>query len=324
MDDQDEMETVLILGATGRFGRAAAAAFRAEGWRVRVWLRPGGAAHEGCEAWRGEIHDAAALAAASRGADVIVNALNPPYPAWAEEVPRMTAAVIGAAKAAGATVLIPGNVYNYGAHLPPLLTETTPEIGDHRKAAIRIAMEAAYRRAGVKTIVLRAGDFIDTAPGDNWFEGHVAAKAAKGMVVYPGPADVAHAWAFLPDYARAAVALAAKRRALAKFEAVGFPGFTLTGDELIAAMERAAGPLSRKTFPWWALGLIAPFSPLMREVLAVRYLWRRPHAIDGARFAGLAPEFKATGVDEAIASSLRGAGLLAPADASVIPARSSA
>jgi hypothetical protein len=46
----------------------------------------------------------------------------------------MTAAVTDAAKATGATVLIPGNVYNYGQNLPPRLSAATPHIGDHKKA----------------------------------------------------------------------------------------------------------------------------------------------------------------------------------------------
>ena len=175
--------TALILGSTGRFGRAAAAAFIAAGWAVTEWRRPDLAAIDEDGIVRGDLFDQKALVAAAN-VDVIVNALNPAYPDWAKDVPRMTDAVISAAKATGATVLIPGNVYNYGSNLPPHLTATTPEVGDHRKAAIRIAMEAAYRDAGVPTIILRAGDFIDTAPGDNWFEGQITAKVRKGRLMY--------------------------------------------------------------------------------------------------------------------------------------------
>ena len=44
------------------------------------------------------------------GADVIDNGLNPPnYHNWAKLIPQITADVIAAAKASGATVLLPGN-----------------------------------------------------------------------------------------------------------------------------------------------------------------------------------------------------------------------
>ena len=317
--------TALILGSTGRFGRAAAAAFTAAGWTVTEWRRPDPAALNEGGIVRGDLFDQQALVAAAN-VDVIVNALNPAYPDWAKDVPRMTDAVIDAAKATGATVLIPGNVYNYGAGLPPHLTATTPEVGDHRKAAIRIAMEAAYRDAGVPTIILRAGDFIDTAPGDNWFEGQITAKAKKGRLMYPGPTDLPHAWAFLPDMARAAEMLAARRADLPRFTAIGFPGYTLTGAELMDLVDQATGAKAKRGgLPWPILRLMGLFNPLMREVAEMRYLWQRPHAIDGIDFAAILPDFRPTEPLQAIRASLAGCRRLdtpplAPAKGSAITA----
>ncbi|MEO0999663.1 MAG: NAD(P)H-binding protein, partial [Pseudomonadota bacterium] len=194
-------DPVLILGAAGRFGRHAVEAFAAAGWSVTAQTRPGrtpdlppGVTHAAFDAT-----DAARLTEAARGQAVIVNALNPPYPAWPREVPRITAAVLAAAQASGATVLLPGNVYTYGRTMPEVLTPETPQRAETRKGRIRIEMEAAYREAGVPTILLRAGDFIDTrAPSGNWFEDHIAPKAGEGRMTYPGPMDRVHAWAFLP------------------------------------------------------------------------------------------------------------------------------
>jgi nucleoside-diphosphate-sugar epimerase len=294
--------TVLILGAAGRFGRHTTDAFLAAGWRVRAVLRPGRTAPKGVEPHFGALED---IAAAAMGADVIVNALNPPYHHWARELPRQTAAVIAAARASGATVLIPGNVYNYGANLPAILSEATPHIGDHRKAQLRIAMEAAYRDACIPTIILRAGDFIDDAVSGNWFDSHIAGKAHKGQITYPGPTDLPHVWAWLPDVARAAVMLANKRETLSPFQEVCFPGYTLTGAELIAAAETAMGrPLKQGRFPWWPLSLMATFSPIMREVRAMRYLWNRPHQIDGALFQSLLPTFTETLLATAMTQAL--------------------
>ena len=320
-------QTALILGATGRFGRAASTAFRAAGWRVTEWRRPN-ASGEGANdptVIYGDLFDAPALAKAAE-VDVIVNALNPPYPAWAAEVPQMTQAVIAAAKATGATVLIPGNVYNYGSALPPRLTAHTPEVGDHRKAAIRIAMEAAYREAKVPTIVLRAGDFIDTAPGENWFEGQITAKAAKGKVMYPGPTDRDHAWAYLPDLARAAELAARRREALPRFTALGFPGYTLTGEDLMDLIDAAMGQkIRRGGMPWGLIRLMGLINPMMREVYEMRYLWDRPHQIDGTDFSALFPDFRPTPTAEAIRASLVGTGqmrgtALAPAGGLAITA----
>lgn len=172
-------------------------------------------------------------------------------------------------------------------------------------------MEAAYRASGVKTIVLRGGDFIDTAPGDNWFEGQMTAKVAKGKVMYPGPADLTHAWAFLPDMAQAAEMLAARRDVLPDFADIGFPGYALTGGALMDLVECAAGrPLKRGGLPWFALNIMGLFSPLMREVANMRYLWDRPHRIEAADFNRVLPEFQPTEPIDAVRASLIGCGQL--------------
>ena len=68
--------SALILGSTGRFGRAAATAFRAAGWKVTEWCRtdPGAAAMP--NVIRGDLTNRDALHRAAE-VDVIVNALKP-------------------------------------------------------------------------------------------------------------------------------------------------------------------------------------------------------------------------------------------------------
>ena len=297
-------QRVLVLGAAGRFGRHAVKAFRAGGRTVRVFLRPGRTAPDDCETVFGDL---SAIAGAADGVDVIVNGLNPPDHHWARDLPRQTTAIIEAAQASGATVIIPGNVYNFGAGLPPVLHEGTPHRADHRKARLRIEMERAYHEAGIRTIILRAGDYIDDRVTGNWFDGHIAGRVGQGRFTYPGPMNLDHAWAWLPDVARAAVLLAERRADLDRFQTVGFPGYTLTGQDLMTDVEAITKrPLRLRRFPWWMVSLLAPFSPLLREVRAMRYLWTRPHRIDGTAFGTLLPEFEATPRTQALRQALEG------------------
>lgn len=307
------MASVIVLGAKGRFGRAASHAFTEAGWRV---TRAGRDLHE-----TGSVDldatDTEALVRACAGHDVIVNAVNPPYDHWARTIPKVTDAVTTAARTTGATVMIPGNIYNYGRDLPPVLHEDTPWVANTRKGGIRMRMEGAYRDSGVPTIVLRSGDFLDTQPSGNWFESYIAPKASQGKLTYPGPRDRVHAWAYLPDMARAMVGLAEKREQFRAFEEFSFDGYALTGDELIAHVARILGqPMRVSRLPWvgvWAMGL---WSPLMREVFEMRYLWRKPHAIDGSKLYEVLPAFQATPVDTALAVCL-GRGTEAYGDAAV-------
>lgn len=307
-------ETVLILGPRGRFGRHACAAFAAEGWTVRTLARPAapGAparpATPGVETRTGDAHDPDAVIAAAQGCSVIVNALNAPYPRWSLTLPRETNACIAAARATGATVILAGNVYPYGSTMPELLTEATPFRPDTRKGRLRAAQEAAYRDAagfGVRTILLRGGDFLDTEIAGNWFDSHVSAPAAKGQARYPGPLDLPHAWAFLPDFARACAGLAARRDALPAWAPLGFPGDAPTGTALIAAMSKAAGrDLAPTPMPWWALRLLSPVWPMAREITEMRYLWRVPHRIDGAGLAEALPGFRPTPFEATVAAAM--------------------
>lgn len=169
--------TVLILGARGRFGLAAARAFADAGWKVLGQMRPG--AQVPAEAMSDsrihwlttDLHDTASLALAAAGAAVVVHALNPAYThnAWKAQVLRMAEAATEVARTLGATLMVPGNVYNFGTDMPPVLREDTPQVARTIKGQIRIGMEAQLERSGVRTVVIRAGDFFGAGKG-TWFD----------------------------------------------------------------------------------------------------------------------------------------------------------
>jgi len=278
-------KSVLILGSTGRFGRHAAEAFWNAGWGIRSFDRQ---------------HDD--LDQAAQEADVIVAAWNPPYPDWAETVLPLHAQIQRAARASGATVILPGNVYVYGAETPAPWGPKTPHYATNPLGKIRTALERSYRDSGVQTIVLRAGDFLDTEPSDSWLDKVILSKLSKGQLIYPGRLDAAHAWAYLPDLAQAAVMLAEQRGELEQFNDIAFPGVTMTGSEFADAVGAATGRTLRVTqMPWWPLQLARPFWPMGRCLMEMRYLWDVPHALDSARFRALCPTFRPTPVDEAMA-----------------------
>jgi len=298
--------TVLVLGANGRFGRAAVHAFAAAGWQVLAQLRraPRAPLPAGVHVVMGDALDVAALARASQGTQIVVNGLNPLYTEWADKLPPQTAAVLALTRALGATLMLPGNVYNFGRALPALLSEATPFVADHAKAAQRIAVEAALRQAarqdGVRSIVIRAGDFLGDA--GTWADlamlkglGARLAKGRRGHFTHLGPTDLPHAWAWLPDLAAtfehvAALQLAQPGR-LAPHTVLHFAGHTLTGEQLQQSIETALGqPLQRAALPWWTLRLASPFVPLLRALLQMRYLWQRPHQLDGRALSALLAE----------------------------------
>ena len=281
-------KTVLILGGSGKIGSHSAEAFWNAGWTVRQYDRKSGD-----------------MATAARGCDVIVNGLNPPnYHNWAKLIPEITDQVIAAAKASGATVIIPGNIYNYG-NQPGTLDETTPHLATTRKGRIRIDMENRYRAAGVQTIILRAGNFIDPEGNGDIMSAFVMRSAAKGVITAGGDPHAMQAYAYVPDWAAAAVALAEKRKTLQPFEDIPFPGHAFTLNQLQSALSTVTGRNFRiSRFPWWLMTLLSPVWELARELGEMRYLYEMPHQIGAEKFDRLLPDFRPTPLQSVMLSAL--------------------
>lgn len=284
------MKQVLILGATGKIGRHSAVAFASAGWAVRRFDRK-----------------ADDMMEAAAGCDVIVNGLNPPnYHDWPNTIPRITAQVIAAAKASGATVIVPGNVYHFGDQ-GGVWSQRTPPRPNSRKGAIRLAMERAYARSGVQTIVLRAGNFIDPNR-DNCPMSAIYLRAIhRNKITLPGSPDVGQAMCYLPDWARGAVAIAEQRDGLSQYEDIPFPGHTVTANDIKSAVGEITGREPKFIrFPWWLFTLTAPAWEMAREMREMRYLWDTDHALCDQRFKVLLPEFQRTPWKEVIRASLSG------------------
>ena len=289
---------VLVLGASGNFGSHAAREFAAAGWEVSRYRR-------GTD-----------MAAAARGADLIVNALNPPnYHAWARLIPGITRDVLAAARASGATVLVPGNVYVFGDQPGPW-GPSTPHRPVARKGQVRAEMEVAYRAAagdGVRTILLRAGDYLDAGSPATILNMVALKPLAKGRIVALGRPAARRAHAHLPDMAKAAVALAALRADLPAFADLPFADHHFSVADLAAEIGRQTGRAPRVTaFPWWQLRLAAPVWELARELREMRYLYDLDHALDPGPLAAVLGQVPHTPFADVVAAHLSRQGKIDP------------
>jgi nucleoside-diphosphate-sugar epimerase len=307
--------TVLVLGANGRFGLAAAQAFDAAGWTVIAHVRRDAAAGMPARARlvRGVVADLQSLLAGDAAPSVVVHALNPIYTRWDEEALPLARAGMDLAERLGARFMLPGNVYNFGAGMPALIDESAPQRPTTTKGRLRAEMEAELvRRAAagrLRSIVITAGDFFGGGTG-SWFDQAVVKSIADGKLVYPGRLDLVHAWAYLPDLARAFVALASVETK--PFERFHFAGHAPTGREFLAAAERAAASLGlapargwrHGSMPWGLIRALGVVVPMWRELGRMSYLWQVPHALDGRKLAARCPQLKATPLVEALRDSL--------------------
>jgi nucleoside-diphosphate-sugar epimerase len=308
--------TALVLGATGGVGGEVSRALLKHSWAVRALARDPSKLAPGLTARQGDVMRRNDVMAAAEGVQVIVHAVNPPgYRNWGALVLPMIDNTIAAAEAVRARIVLPGTVYNYGADAGTVVNETSPQNPETKKGLLRVAMEqhleAAARRGKARALILRAGDYFGPRPGNNWFsQGLVKPGRRVSSITYPGPFEVGHAWAYLPDVGETFARLLAREGELAPFDRFHLRGHWLEpGVEMAEAIRKALGRnVAIRKLPWPLLRLIAPFNETMRELLEMRYLWQRPLRLDNAKLKAFLGEEPLTPLPVAVEATLKGLG----------------
>jgi len=310
------MATALILGATGGIGHEVATALQRHGWLIKALHRdPAKVSGQGNTNWiqwvGGDAMNAAEVTKAAEGASVIVHAVNPPgYRNWGQLVIPMIESSITAARTHGARVLLPGTIYNYGPDAFPILKEDSPQNPLTRKGKIRVQLERRLHDSGVRTLIVRAGDFFGPNAGNNWFsQGLVKPGRPVTSVTYPGRSGVGHAWAYLPDLAETMARLLDRESTLEPFARFHFQGqWDADGTHMTSAIRSVVGShnIKIRAFPWTTLSLLSPFKTLFREMREMRYLWQVPLRLDNRHLVAVLGEEPRTPLDQAVQATLQG------------------
>lgn len=310
----------LVLGATGGVGGHVARGLHARGWTVRALNRKAdeAAKREPRFHWlQGDAMNAADVRRAAQDAEIIVHAVNPPgYKDWEKLVLPMLDNTIAAARDAGARILLPGTVYNYGPDVLPEILEDSPQNPVTRKGKIRVEMESRLERAageGVRVLIVRAGDFFGPEAANSWFsQGLIKPGRPVVSVSRPNAKGVGHQWAYLPDVAETMLRLIDRECNLPVFARFQMRGFwDQDGAQMIGAIGRVVGRQPKvKAFPWWMLKLASPFVPMFREIAEMRYLWKMPVRMGNDRLVAFLGEEPSTPIDEAVRATLADLGCL--------------
>jgi nucleoside-diphosphate-sugar epimerase len=312
-------KTALVIGATGGVGSEIARVLAARGFRVRALHRDPAQAKArmaslGEVEWlKGDAMNAEDVLRASSGVSLVVHAANPPgYRNWKGLALPMLENSIAAARAAGARLVFPGTVYNFGPETFPLVAESAPQRPSTRKGAIRVAMEQRLLQAareGVPVLIVRAGDFFGSAGKNSWFSQAIVTPGKPlRRLLYPGKRDVGHAWAYLPDLAETIAQLVERESELGSFECFHFGGHWFErGVEIAEATRRVASVPNARIwpFPWFLVYLLSPFVETFREMIEMRYLWNSALRLDNAKLRAFLGQEPHTPLDQALRSTLR-------------------
>lgn len=286
---EDTMSLHLVLGA-GPVGRATASRLAAlPDHTVVLASRSGtGPSIPGVRRIALDASNAADLTAAATGAAVIYNCMNPGnYTKWEAEWPPIYQATILAAERSGAILAIVSNLYMYDPAVQPLRPDGPEAARDH-KGELRGRLDrdvlAAHEAGRLRTVIVRASDYLGVGIGQNGMGTRLIEAAAKGKAVQAiGEVDLPHAWTYVPDVAATVIAAAANPAALGRvWFAASHPACTQR--ELLADLLASVDlPMVKLTgMPSWLLTAIGWALPLMREVKGVSYQFTAPWLLDDA------------------------------------------
>jgi nucleoside-diphosphate-sugar epimerase len=313
--------TALVLGASGGIGGAVAGALLRHGWRVialtrapRKRIPPAGGDPLAQATWiAGDASHGGTVHRAAQGVQAIVHAVNPPgYRRWGERVLPMIDNTIAAAKAAGARIVLPGAIYNYGPDAFPKLRETSPQNPRTANGRVRVELERrleAASQAGAPVLIVRCGDFFGPAPGNSWFSQSLVTPGKRlEAITFPGRRGVGHAWAYLPDAGETIARLLDRSDELEPFARFHFAGhWDPDGATMTRAIVAAIGrpEIVVKPLPWPLLALAGLFRETPRQIVKMRYLWRAPISLDNGKLVGFLGEEPHTPWPEAVAATLK-------------------
>lgn len=275
----------VVVGA-GAIGRQVAAHLAARGSQAVVVTRSGtDTGITGVEHIAADASDAERLTEIVEGARVLYNCANPgDYTTWMSVWPPLAASMLRAATRTGATYVITGNLYPYGPLNEPM-TESHPDAATDKKGRLRATMWAdalaAHREGRVRTVEVRAGDYVGPGVGDNGhISRHLATLKAGKRAWVVGSADQPHSFTDVGDAARLLVAAAEDESSHGRIWHAP-TNAPLTQRQVITDVARAGGfPEPKVSAIPGALITLLSVVPFMRELRDVTYQWNRPYVLD--------------------------------------------
>lgn len=278
----------VIVGA-GATGSATARQLAEAGVSVRIITRSGsGPLHPNIERIAADAAVQETLASLTEGATALYNCANPKYHRWTTDWPPLAESLLNAAEASGAVLVTLSNLYGYAPPTKPMRA-TDPLNPRSIKGAVRadmwMAAKAAHDAGRIRTVEVRASDFIGPDLGQN---GHMGDRvvprllAGKSVSVLGG-VDVAHSWTAIDDVAATLIASARNEQTWGRaWHVPTAPPMTQT--QLVDEMARIAGvdTVTVSSIPNFAVTLLGLVMADMRELKEVMYQFEAPFVVDSS------------------------------------------
>lgn len=309
------MDRVALFGAAGAIGGSIAAELRRKNQPYRVVGR-GRTELEGAfgsdpnaeiVTWNPD--DPASVRAAAGGIGTIFYLVGVPY--WQFELhPQLMRKTLEGAIAEGVQcIVLIGTVYPFGRPRTERVSEDHPREPHTFKGRMRKEQEDlvldADSSAKIHATILRLPDFYGPNVDKSFVASAFQAAINGGRAQLVGPIDKPHEFMFVPDVGPVALALANEPRAYGRAWNFAGPG-AITQRAFVEQVFREAGRkpkfvAANKT----VLRIMGLFSPLMREMVEMNYLFETPVIMDDSAIHALLGEIHKTSYEEGIRETLR-------------------
>ncbi len=321
----------LVLGATGGIGYAITNSLLARHWPVTILVRNRAKAATLFAATplltivEGDAQDAAKVDALAGSADFIVHAINYPYHQWFGRMESVTRHVIESAKprpdrilVGPATIVFPGNVYNFGNTRQPIRPDSRPAPCT-RKGQLRVELEAMLQQAAdagqCRVLTVRLPDFW----GPNVLNEGIRPVFLGALTGKPMPwllnADIPHQSVYTPDAGEVTVRLMEQQwterltspNEISAYRVWNYGGTTLSSMRswFHQIMQITGKPSTVWVYPHWLFWVLGLVNPVMREVKEMLYLYENTILLDDRDTLTALPDFHPTPMDQALRDTLR-------------------
>ena len=304
----------LIIGATGALGYSVTKAVQESGETATLLVRNRAVAVakfgdlNGLTIVEGDVNDEQLLKELAAGTQFIFHGANVPYQNWAKAMPVMTRSVIAAAEHSGATIIFPGNNYNYGQIDQPI-NEITPFNPNTSLGKTRVELERMLQLASdqgrIRTLVVRLAELwgpnVTNKQFAPVFENAPKGKPLPWMIATNVPQQLLYS----PDAGRAIVRLTGRQNTQA-YEVFNIGGTRVASmDAWLKTVGDVAGKAAKiSVIPKAMLSTLGLFIPLLRSVRSLAYKFETSIILNDDRFTAQFPDFRMTPMREAIRETL--------------------
>ncbi|MBD2752771.1 NAD(P)H-binding protein [Spirosoma validum] len=314
---------ILVLGATGSIGYAVTANLLARRLPVTILVRNRAKAEalfseqSTLTIVEGDVQDSALLSRISADKDFIFHGINYPYNQWFGNMDTATQKIIDAAAQNQATIVLPGNVYNFGNTKEPIREDSRPNPCS-RKGRLRVEIEAMLENAATtgrcRVVNVRLPDFWGPNVLNEGikpiFENALTGKALPWIV----NADIPHQSVYTKDAAEIIARLMVREWAertqseasSAAYQVWNYGGTTVASMrawfEQITAL--TGKPLKVQVYSRLVISVLGLFMPVLREVKEMLYLYDNTIVLDDSNVLALFPDFEPTPMNQALTETL--------------------